>query len=514
MKKIGAVFTAMICISATAVSAATSDLTPTTKGNITISGIEDAATATVYKVADVHLTESGFPKDPEYTWVGAVQTWVDTNHAAYSDVESLAAETDTQKVADFYDDLSYSIKQSEISVSATHTITGNGTISSVDMGSYLVIIEGAANVYRPSIVNVQPTYNETSDKWELKTTTLEVKSSPVTITQTADETDGSVSTTANNSYNIGDMIPYTAKASVPTYPKKATNTKYVITSDVLQNQALKTDTIKVYGVASDDSETLLTPDNQYTIDTTGTSTVKTDTVNFELVFDYAKIKSFKDIKVTYSAELLESANIGAAGNESKISLTYGNDPYVSGDLKTCFASSLALTYEIDITKKDKNTDEKLSGAVFSVKNGTRDYTFVKEADGFTYHPATSAEIADGTVTKFTTVETGANGKLVLRGVDEGSYTSTETAAPNGYALPVGDSAKTTVTLTDSNLNGSVEIENAEQNSAVVSVVILNTKGFSLPLTGGQGDTILFVSAIALFGGALTMLAVRKKKANK
>lgn len=391
------------------------------------------------------------------------------------------------------------------------------------MGSYLVIIEGAANVYRPSIINVQPSFNSAADKWELAATALEVKSSPVTITQIPENSptdpdpthvSGKIGTNTTNSYNIGDTIPYTVKASVPTYPKKATNTKYVITSDVLQNQSLKTDTIKVYGVASDNSETVLTADNQYTINTTGTSTVKATDVNFELVFDYSKIKSYKEIKVTYDTELLKTANIGAAGNESTVSLTYGNDPYVVGDLKTCSASSLALTYEIDITKKDNNTDDKLTGAAFTVKNGTRDYTFVREADGFTYHPATSAELADSTVTKVTAVETGANGKLVLRGVDEGAYTATETKAPNGYALPGGDFAKTAVTVTDTNLNGSVEIENTEQNTAVVSVVIFNSKGFTLPLTGGSGDTVLFVSAAALFCGAVVMLAVRKKKANK
>ena len=70
MKKIlAATLGAMCCISATAVSAATSDLTPNTKGNIAISGIEYTATATLYKVANVHLTDSGFPKDPEFTWV-------------------------------------------------------------------------------------------------------------------------------------------------------------------------------------------------------------------------------------------------------------------------------------------------------------------------------------------------------------------------------------------------------------------------------------------------------------
>ena len=136
---------------------------------------------------------------------------------------------------------------------------------------------------------------------------------------------------------------------------------------------------------------------------------------------------------------------------------------------------------------------------------------------------------DGATTTDLTVN--SNGKLVIQGLDLGTYTLTETAAPEGYVLPAEG---ITITLADDNVDGAPDgvLDNDTQVSGTivrensvlvsgktVSLGVDNTNyeddDFNLPATGGMGTMIFTVAGILLMGGAviLVVAAMKKKKSN-
>ena len=143
-------------------------------------------------------------------------------------------------------------------------------------------------------------------------------------------------------------------------------------------------------------------------------------------------------------------------------------------------------------------------------------------------------------TKATTLKT-VDGTYKVIGLEDGAYTVEETKKPNGYNDPVdsttdltisaetnngqawaGEASKalTKLTLTAANdgTNAvSVTLGN-EQNEAILSdgivaADIFNTKGSTLPSTGGIGTTMFYIGGGVLVAGAGVLL-ITKKRAKK
>lgn len=157
-------------------------------GSIKVTGVEDGVTVSAYKVLDVNFNYGEQqPVDPVYVWSDEVKTWVRDNYSSYIGTDDSVTETFTEdqlnagQKAGFYDALAAAIKNNTITLTARGTCTGNGTISSLPMGGYLLLIENGMKVYRPSAVNIVPEYDETAQEWKMSTPSLEVKSSSMDI---------------------------------------------------------------------------------------------------------------------------------------------------------------------------------------------------------------------------------------------------------------------------------------------------------------------------------------------
>lgn len=101
------------------------------------------------------------------------------------------------------------------------------------------------------------------------------------------------------------------------------------------------------------------------------------------------------------------------------------------------APNKQMDYGLRLKKVDGENQASLSGAEFTVKQGS-DQLYFTRADG-KYHRASKGEAGAAD-----TVSTGQDGLLVLTGLQAGTdYTFTETKAPHGYARLTGDITLTT-----------------------------------------------------------------------
>ena len=158
--------------------------------------------------------------------------------------------------------------------------------------------------------------------------------------------------------------------------------------------------------------------------------------------------------------------------------------------------------DIDILKVN-DKDEPLIGAEFKLEKLTGEVT--GDNDGYTV------------VSQYERITiNSSDGKERITGLTDGTYRLTETKAPAGYILL---SSPLTFVVKD----GAIESDNRDEttfiytpknDSAPDTYKITNTPGAELPATGGSGTLIYTITGIFLITLAGTLLAARKRKANR
>ena len=482
--------------------------TTTNTKDITVSGIEAGAKVSAYQLTTVNYDYTADqPQAVPYTWNSNVKTWVEANYSAYSNPENfyknVTSNSDEAKV--FYSALSAAIKGGTISLTAkTQTatgtasypvtdekLTGSVTFTGCKMGTYLILIENGYMVYTPSVINLTPEFDNTTKEWKLPDSmAVTVKATKPQITKTVTD-----ETKTKDNYSTKDTIPFTIVADIPTYATGSLAKSYKI-SDALSN-GLTVDkaTIKVFGQKGSATPVQLTETTDYTLTATGKTA-------FDVELKYDQIKNYDKIKVTYSAKLTAEAltNVGGAGNSNTATLTYSNNPYDTTSTQTQETSNKVFTYGAEITKTDKTTGEVLKGAEFELSSDSTKLYFVKTASGVYYQ----ANQSDAGAT--TNLVVDDKGKLALYGLDEGTYSLSETKAPDGYNKSA--EAKT-ITIKDANMDGALDDE--EGTTGIYKLTFPNSSGFQLPVTGGAGTVAFVAGGIIFVGlGILLLVAVAKK----
>ena len=152
-------------------------------------------------------------------------------------------------------------------------------------------------------------------------------------------------------------------------------------------------------------------------------------------------------------------------------------------------------------------NQKLTGAKFTIAQGTNDKTplkLVSLGDG-SYRLATS-----GDTTTTTTFEAG---ETKIQGL-KGTYTITETQAPQDYSSLMLPSAVVTVNVDDATMTWSIDVKSDPNNLIKKddnhTVAVTNIRTITeIPLTGAAGLTMLFSIAALLFIGGIVMLRMCK-----
>lgn len=504
---------------------------------------ENSVTATAYQVIRVDYDYDGnVPKSPEFYWVNEVAGWVTGSYSSYiTSADKSVPETfnddsvTAEQMKTFAGDMAQAIRGNTItelaSISATNTDTGSITFSNLEMGAYLILLEGGTKIYEPVFVSIVPTWDEKENAWVLKDLEKYVtaKSQALTLRKTVFDNRGQE--LVNVDYEdggsdyaqvkIGDTVTYMLVADVPAYPADAVNTGYQISDNLPEGMTLNQESVKVYGL--DENTPNIAEGAE--IDTRGILITEGATrpvtgnpsVTFNLNFKYNAIKNYAKIRVVYTAKANENLKtIGqdnnVDGNVNTAYLDYNNNPYgavPTWENQTDIAT--VYSYGIMVQKVDKSDRALLPGAGFTLKksDGSSEIHFV--GSNGVYRVATAEERGSAIL------EVGDRGnqmgKLVLSGLDVGTYELTETKAPAGY---IKLSAPVTITITDADSSGRVDdgSGSADGTDGYVELTVENGKGFTLPSTGGMGTMLFTAIGTVLMGGGLVLLLLYLRRRNR
>ena len=262
--------------------------------------------------------------------------------------------------------------------------------------------------------------------------------------------------------------------------------------------------------------------NTYALAYDKTSRILTVTLN-DFYSSY-KNNTGETITVVYTATLNKDAVIGMNPNTNKAVVEYSNDPKSNGTGTSKPIIVDVHTFDFTIYKyylKDQNNKENktaLANAEFELYKANEagdaadtgaKINIVDEGKGV-YRQATADEAK---VTGFTSAKivSDTDGKVLVKGLDAGSYYLRETKAPEGYnkllsdikveIKPVydGKTGKLTSYSVDYTYNGTPITGNAIKNKDnSPEVAVENKTGAQLPSTGARTALLLTLAGVVLF----------------
>ena len=331
-------------------------------------------------------------------------------------------------------------------------------------------------------------------------------------------------------YNMGDSVEFHLIGLVPDMDNYETYS-YEFNDTLSEGlTAPNSGDIKVY--LSDDkkvdsNDTPLTV-NLYKNNLSITVSGQKISVAFKNLKAVSNIAKGKYILVDYSAVLNQNAVVGLDGNVNAVKLKYSNNPNQSGEGgptgETPEDKVIVFTYELDATKVDKsNHNIKLQDAEFVLYRGEgNDKEYVKLDND---KKVTGWDKNDKNAS---VLKSGANGFFKVVGLDDGTYYLKETKAPEEYNLPSNPFVITVKAgtshiqnwnsyIASDVLKGDVPtgetaptVKVTTDKNGIVEEYIENSKGSTLPETGGIGATIFYVVGVVLMLGAGVLLVTKKR----
>ena len=270
------------------------------------------------------------------------------------------------------------------------------------------------------------------------------------------------------------------------------------------------------------------------------------------------------LRITYTAKVDSDNSVvfGDAGNPNEVVMLWKRTSENYYD--TLVDDAHIYTYGMDLTKLFSDGKGNFSKVQFIVQNDTDGYYVVaelNEAEGIYYvvdHTNNPEE-----ATRFIPTESnGTAGKIIIKGMEDDTYTVTEIRTDNGYTLLKDDieiviSQKETTSLCDiyesdvlgliqndpryaTIINDTGDLKNMPQvhlehhlltasatvdgnavnmledngsSNAEAPLSVVNTRGFDLPETGDHGTMMFTIVGILMMAGAATFIVLASKKRN-
>ena len=346
-------------------------------------------------------------------------------------------------------------------------------------------------------------------------------------------------------YCIGDAVPFeligTMAANVGDYTTYYYAFKDTLSKGLTFNQSKANVTVGLYDVKNGEYALVADVTSFFTVGSESVSNGTKLTFACEniLAESFPEVTPTSLIIVNYNAELNKDAVIGLDGNPNEVYLQYSNRPE-NPDSKgeTEKDEVIVFTYEITFTKIDSYDQSVLKDAEFYLQN----------SDGLYYKKTSSGTRWTGSKSSATVLKSNSNGQFKVSGLDKGTYTITEKAAPDGYRLLEG-SIKFTINaeiLPDMNNDDNAQlwmeiaalnapdkaynaqsfsvtlVENPESAASLVQlttqdkadasakVKVSNNRLYDLPETGGTGTMIFYIGGGILIAAAIVLVVIKVK----
>ena len=281
---------------------------------------------------------------------------------------------------------------------------------------------------------------------------------------------------------IGDIVTYTIEAYVPFIDAANTDNRTFTITDKITGADYY-----LAGPNSVNNVTMVGKDGQV-----GTIVVNEDGKGFtidlsKLVADTSNPNAGKKITVTYTAKVKELTVENTAGSHTADATYGGNNVPVK-----------LFTGEITLLKYgDSDEANVLKDAEFEVsKDEAATPLKFKLQENGNYRYAPDAEDAS------TVVKTNAEGKIVVEGLNVGTYHFKETKAPEGYSINTDGKD---ITLTQTGVATAIVKASGKLN---------DTKLNALPSTGGIGTTIFTIGGCAIMIVAAGLFFATRRKTQK
>lgn len=226
------------------------------------------------------------------------------------------------------------------------------------------------------------------------------------------------------------------------------------------------------------------------------------------------------MRITYAATLTADAQLGDSDNPNEVVLTWKRTN--TGYFDTLQDCCHVCTYGVDVLKQFSDGKSDLANVHFLLRNDTDGYFVTAELVGGVYY-VTGHETKESKATVF--VPNG-EGHIRVMGLEDDTYTLTETATDKGYVLlkdgieiiitaVEGESACETCGAKLLTASGTVngDAVDMEDGNAIVPLTVINNPGFDLPKTGGYGTWMFTVGGCMLLGVA-AFIVVRGRKHNR
>lgn len=379
---------------------------------------------------------------------------------------------------------------------------GTATFSGLTAGYYLVFPEGGSTGKNSRgtdaiLANVPRDGGNTA---------VEIKSTFPTVDKKVQTTDGG-DFTDNGTAQVGKKVAFQLTAEVPDMSDYTKYTfKFVDTMtkglDFVENSVKVTIAGKNID-AGEDTYKVIFDTAQKALTVTFDNLKK---VNKE---QNTPVATGDKIVVTYEAYINKDASRTDPAT-NKVYLEYSNDPSGNGTGTSNPDESKVYTYDINIFKfytNESNTETALANATFKL-TASEDSTSTaielvkEEGTDLVYHVKGNNE-ADAV----STVTTGADGKITIKGLKAGTYYLHETIAPTGYNK-LKKPIKIDITVTsEAYTTPSYKVD--DKANADNTIKVENVKGVMLPETGSIGTIGLTALGVAVV--LLGVFAPRKKK---
>ena len=500
------------------------------KGTLTVNNTVAGKTLDLYQIFTATKSENNVAYTLNSAYEGFFQSKISgaskltgeaLSEKAYDYVKTQVG-PDGSNGAAFAKDIMGWILGNTATVEATHTtVTTTDTttvINNLDYGYYVVYPLGATDTStapgNETVKSVASLVSVTGID-----ATVNMKSNYPTVVKKVNEKNA-------DDVNIGDTVTYTLTSKVP---DMTGYTSYVFNFKDTLSAGLTFKEITSVTVGSGENVqnvTAGTGDNTYTLTQDGQNI--TITMNNFLASNANK--EGQEIKVTYTATLNKNAVTGFDANKNSATIEYSNKPGTTdkGESEPSIVDVHTFNFTIFKYYLKGETQTGLANAEFELykANGevAGDQVNIKKVTDGEYRVATPEEAtAEGF--KSDVIVSGNNGKVLVKGLEAGTYYLRETKAPEGYNKLLSDikveikanydpkTGKLTSYSVDYTYNGTTttgtEIKDTKTSP---EVAVENKTGAQLPSTGSKGALMVTLAGIVLFGALTASKAFGKKKA--